>query len=427
MPGSAEVTTMNTPNRLIYADANASARLRPEVATRVAELFTSDVPPGNPSSVHSSGQRSRALIRQARSSLLRLLNCGAVPTDQTLVFTSGATEGANLLIRGFVGAPAGSKHIVCSSVEHPAVLEPIRTLAASGCSVTHFDPNPKGHPFNMCGLLEAVTPQTQLVALMLANNETGRVYPVAEVCLRLREDGYTGAIISDATQALAKLHFSAADLFNAGLDGLVVSSHKIGGPTGVGAVALSKDSERCRLFEPQILGGNQEFGFRAGTENVSGIVGFGLAAEIALTTLAPSIESRSALRELLWSKISANYPKAVRLTPQMDPGSGVELLCNTLLVAFPGWRGDDLVVALDLLRVCCSSGAACSSGKQGISHVLNELNLPEDMARSAVRFSLDWDATDNDVETIVDRLNDVLSRAARNTSLQTVSESHAIL
>ena len=404
--------------KFLYADANATSRVRPEVASWLVELQQGQRLPGNPSSVHQSGQYSRRLIRQARSSLLMLLNSGSQPTDQTVVFTSGATEGSNLLVNGFLGRAKNSR-VVCSTVEHPSMLEPIKAFEARGGQVSWIDPNPRGGAFNLDRFCDAVAADTALVVMMLANNETGRIYPVVELCKKLRGAGYQGAIVSDATQALSKSALNATELFAAGLDGLAISSHKIGGPTGVGAIILSKDSNRCRLFEAQQLGGNQEFGFRAGTENVAGIAGFGIAAEAQIDQLVDSLGARSVLREQLWDRISSDFKTAVRITP--PESESTPILCNTLLVSFPGWRGDDLVVALDLKNVCCSTGAACASGKQGVSHVLNELGLPEAVVRGAVRFSLDWDATEEDVTEIAERLNSILI----NRVTPVTPESHA--
>jgi cysteine desulfurase len=325
-----------------------------------------------------------------------------------VVFTSGATEGANLLVNGFVGYGNSSAHIICSSVEHPAVLEPVKALQLRGCAVSWIDPNPRGDEFNVGRFISELTPQTAIILLMLANNETGRVYPIAKLCRELRKSGYQGAIVSDTTQALGKYSFIASELFAAGLDALVISSHKIGGPTGIGAVVFKRDNSRCRMLEPQILGGNQEFGFRAGTENVAGISGFGAAAESISSCLIAEIERRSLLRELLWSSIKAVCPEAIRISPL--PNEGTEILSNTLLVSFPGRRGDDLVVALDLVKVCCSTGAACASGKQSVSHVLSELALAKDTALGSVRFSLDWDTTEEDVRDLAGRLQEVLQR-----------------
>ncbi|MFN8391547.1 MAG: aminotransferase class V-fold PLP-dependent enzyme [Bdellovibrionota bacterium] len=378
----------------IYFDANASSRLRPEIERVVAELV-SPAAPKNPSSVHSSGRLARARLQAARKSVLRLLNGGPDGISQRLVFTSGGTESCNQMILGFLGplpqlgmAPG---KVVTSAIEHPAVLEPLSLLERCGWKIIRVRPQRNGI-INVDEFVHHVDSGTALASLMCANNETGAIQPVREVATQLRAKGFGGAIVSDCIQAPGKMSFALAELFAAGVNAVSISGHKLGAPSGIGALVINTASSSvCHPYEPLMRGGAQEQGFRAGTENLLGAIALGAVADAINRDLESSLKIRRELRELLWHQLSAGGSEVERITP-VDSEDHIRSLSNTLAVRFEGCRADDLVVALDIEGVAASTGSACSSGKQAISHVISSMGLDDRRAREVIRLSLDWDA-----------------------------------
>lgn len=376
---------------MIYLDANASSRLRPR-AVEVLSSFAADNLK-NSSSVHAPGRKARGALNDARQSILKLLSLGNPLPSATLVFTSGGTEANNALVSGFLGNPlAGHGRILTTAIEHPSMLEPLKRYKEHNWDVIEISPDADGRAQSL-SFLEALSPDTQLVSIMAANNETGAIQPVCEISRALRERGYSGPIICDFTQAFGKTLISAAELFNSGVDAISVSGHKLGAPAGIGAFVLNTSSDCCRLFEPLLVGGPQEKRYRAGTENVLGAVAFGAVCAALANDLPNELQSRKRLRDLLWQLIEEGAPDAQCLTPGGSETESISL-ANTLLVRFPGIRGDDLVVGLDLQGICASTGSACSSGRQDVSYVAQAMGLSRDEARDIVRFSLDWDSTE---------------------------------
>jgi cysteine desulfurase len=356
-----------------YLDFNATTPVWPEVvvamATTLGEL-------GNPSSVHGFGRRSRGRLEAARAVLAQALGVAA----DRVVFTSGGTE-ANQLALGSVDGP-----VVVSAVEHPSVLDavPDRRLApVDGTGRVDLEALAK--------LLEIERPR--LVSVMLANNETGIVQPVEEVA-RLAHDA--GALVHvDAVQGLGKLPLALKDL---GADMMTLSAHKIGGPSGVGALVLAPGVEpRARQ-----VGGGQERRRRAGTENLSGIVGFAKAVE---TVSGVDWTRVAALREALEAKVLASAPEATVV------GRDVRRLANTACIVLPGVRSETQIMALDLAGVAVSAGSACSSGKVAASHVLMAMGMPQELARCAIRVSLGWSTTAEDVERFIAAWRSLRDRA----------------
>ena len=267
--------------------------------------------------------------------------------------------------------------------------------------------------------LSALTPETELVSLMLANNETGALQPAAEIAKALRARGYSGPIISDITQAPLKTVFSLQGLFDAGVDAVALSGHKMGAPAGIGAIILAgshhKPAPRCFQFHSLINGGPQEGRLRAGTENLLGAVAWGAVCRALRPRLDSELARIENLRDKLVLEIGIKVPGTRCLTPlsQTKPSTTAiakTALVNTALIQFTGCRGDDLVVALDLLGICVSTGSACASGKQEVSHVLCSMGLSNTEAREVVRFSLDWDADEASIQRTVESLTQVVSR-----------------
>lgn len=351
-----------------YLDYNATAPVRPEAAAAVAGALARV---GNPSSVHRAGRAARAAVEQARAQVAALV--GAKPSE--VVFTSGGSE-ANMAALTRTGAA----RLIVSPVEHDSVTE---TAAGSGLPVQTVPVDGDG-VIDLAALqrLLAAMPRDggTLVSLMLANNETGVIEPVGEAAALARR--YGARLHCDAVQAAGKIPFDFNDL---DADYLSLSAHKLGGPQGVGALVVR---EVCALT-PLISGGGQEQGRRSGTENVPGIVGFGIAAKLA--GLPSEINM---LRDLWEARVRAAAPEAVILSV------GAARLPNTSCVALPGIGSETQVMALDLAGIGVSAGAACSSGKVKASRVLAAMGCDRDLAGSAIRVSLGWATTEHDMDRL---------------------------
>ena len=370
----------------MYLDANATSPLRQSVKNGISGYFdTLEV--GNPSSVHKPGRLARQELRNAKTALEKLIDTKA---KIRTFFTSGGTESCNTLLKGFTDGYAKG-HIITSSIEHQAILEPINKIAESGYEVSYVYPERNG-VVDIDNFLAELEPDTDIVCLMAANNVTGAVQPVLELTKVLREEkNYKGLIISDATQLLAKSTTKVGELLDAGVDAVALSGHKIGAPAGIGAIVLRADDELCRPFSPLILGGPQEERFRAGSENMLGIVGFGKAAEEIIENGEEEVLRLAAYRERLFNLLSDELEDLHLLTPQDKS------LCNTLALRFDGVRADDLVVALDLKGVFISTGSACSSGRQEVSHAFSNMGLKPKFAKESVRISLPFDVKEGDI------------------------------
>ncbi len=360
----------------INLDANASSTILPEVRASVAELLHGAL---NPSSIHRSGQAARALVEEARAELQKLLE---LPPHSRIIFTSGATEANNLAVLApflsgratpALGGPGVS--IVTSSVEHQSVLAPIALAESWGNSVAKIPVSTEGL-LSEDQLFAALGSSTKLVSLMLANNETGHVFPLAALTAAIRERSPGVFIHSDAVQLVGKgpLSFSAL-----GVDALTLSGHKLGALGGVGALVLAEGAP----LEPLLRGGAQEGYLRAGTENVLGIVSLGVAARVIRSNLRARILRMREGTQFLRALLSAELPYVRWNTPEEGA------LPNTLSLTIPGVPADDLVVAMDLEGVGISSGAACSSGKPLPSHVLLAMGRSMAEARSTIRLSLE--------------------------------------
>jgi len=367
----------------IYLDNNATTPIHPEVL-RVLESSLRDVF-GNASSVHKEGQAARRVIEDARESVARLIGA----TARELVFTSGGTESNNAAIFG-VFPREGSCHIVTTAMEHPSVAEPVRELQRRGCEVTFVSPTRRGD-VSASGVIDAIRPETRLVTVMMANNETGVVQPVAEIGAFCRERGIHFHV--DAVQAAGKID---VDVNAIRCDSLALSAHKIHAPKGIGALYVRKGL----ALASHLLGGAQERRRRAGTENVPLAAAFGAAAVLAADP-APRVQV-AALRDRFESEIDGviNGRDAVRLP-------------NTSNVTFPGADGEGIVIGLDLAGVAVSTGSACSSGRIEPSPVLLAMGLTPDEARSTVRFSFSRMTTDDEVDRALAVLREVVPRCVR--------------
>ncbi|WP_448205787.1 cysteine desulfurase family protein [Azospirillum sp. sgz302134] len=370
----------------VYLDHNASAPMKPAVKAAMVQAL--DLV-GNPSSVHGFGRAVRRAVEDARAQVAAL--AGVRPAQ--VFFTAGGTEANNLALRGFPG-----RRTVVSAIEHDSVLATV-----PGAPRFPVDRNGVADLAALERLLAAGEgPATgpAIISLMLANNETGVIQPVAEAAAIAHAHG--ALLHVDAVQAAGKLPLSLAAL---GADLLTLSAHKIGGPSGAGALVLAE------ALEPEALirGGGQEKRRRAGTENVVGLVGFGAAARLALDDL-PNAERLTALRDDLEARALAAVPQARVM------GAGAARVGNTTSLALPGVPGETQVMALDLAGVAVSAGSACSSGKVKPSHVLAAMGEDAETAASAIRVSLGWDSDAGAVDRFVAAYAAMAARLARQTA-----------
>jgi cysteine desulfurase len=372
---------LKKPVQRIYLDHNATTPLLPEVIDRMTGTLREEF--GNPSSVHHFGQQAKAAIDEARTEVATLLS--ADPSE--VLFTSGGTESDNIAIRGAAEAleATGRRHLIASSIEHEAVLNTLKALAKRGWRTTLL-------PVDQTGIVApdalraALADDTALVSVMHANNEIGTIQPIAELA-RIAHD--RGALFhTDAVQSAAKLPVSVRSL---GVDMLSISAHKFYGPKGVGALWIRRG---LRVL-PLLTGGRQERSRRAGTENVAGIVGMGVAARIARGKMADEGTRLSALRDRLEAEILAAVPgTAVN-------GAREPRVPNTTNVSFDRVEAESLLIALDLEGIAVSTGSACSSGTLEPSHVLKAMGFNAHRAQNSIRFSLGASSTDAEIDRVI--------------------------
>ena len=372
----------------IYLDHNASAPLRPEALHALCDAAAHCF--GNASSAHALGAAARAALSRARRQVATL----AGVASETLVFTSGATESNNTVLRQL---PDGA-HVVTAATEHPSVLEELSAAGERGVRTTRLPVGRDGRvdPARFAAALDE--PGTALASVAFANHETGAIQPIAELSAIAAAKGVR--FHCDAAQALGKLPLELARL---PVDSASFSAHKLGGPKGVGALYLRPGV----AFVPLHRGGAHERARRAGTENVPGIAGFGAACEAARLELEPGARRLGELRDRLWAGISRAVPDAVR------NGGPEHVLAHVLDVSFPGASGETLVEALDLDGIALSTGAACHSGSTEPSPVLLAMGVPEALARAALRFSLGPVTTRAEIERVLEVLPAVVARVRR--------------
>ena len=358
----------------IYLDNNATTPVLPAVFEAMRPYFADRF--GNASSIHHHGQQTRAAVEDARESVAAMLGCRA----SEVVFTGGGTEADNLAIAGLVTA---GDHVITSSVEHHAVLLACRHLEEIGCEVTVLPVDERGL-VDPDDVRRALGPNTKLISVMFANNETGVLQPVEELGKIAAEAG--AYFHTDAVQAAGKV---VIDVKRIGCHALSISGHKIHAPQGVGALYVRKGTQ----LRPLLYGGRHERSRRAGTENVPGIVGLGKAAQLAKEALDRGEDKKMAnMRDCLECGILAQVDEAA------VNGAGVPRVPNTTNIRFDHIDGEALVIALDLKGLAVSTGAACSSGAIEPSHVLLVMGLRPGQARSSIRFSLGKQTTENEID-----------------------------
>jgi cysteine desulfurase len=368
----------------VYCDYNAGAPVRAEAAVAMSRALAAG---GNPSSVHSAGRRARALIEDAREKLATMLGASA----ENVVLTSGATEALHLAM-----ISAGAASLIISAVEHDAVFE----QATRGLETQHVTPVDANGVIDLAALsvsLEGAS-KPALVAVQLANNETGVIQPIARVAALCREHG--ALLLVDAAQAFGRIPVNIGDL---DASYLVVSSHKLGGPPGAGALILAPGAP----FAIARFGGGQERGRRPGTENMPAVVGFVVAADWALRDLDKDAARLKAMRD----RFEGALPRGAVIF-----GAGAPRLPNTSNFALPALSAETAVIAMDLEGVAISSGAACSSGKVRSSRVLAAMGVAPELAKGALRVSFGHESKESDVEEALHALNKIAARRAQGAA-----------
>ncbi len=374
----------------IYFDHNATTPVDPAVAETIARVMTEEF--GNASSVHHFGQRAKAVLDEARSSVAALI--GAEPSE--IVFTSGGTESDNFALRGVAEAlePTGRRHLIASSIEHEAVLVTLRALARRGWRTTLLSVDASGI-LRPEALAEALTDDTAIVSVMHANNEIGTIQPIAELA-RLAHT--RGALFhTDAVQSIGKI---PADVRALGVDLLSLSAHKFNGPKGAGALWIKRGARVTAI----LTGGKHERSRRAGTENVPAIAGLGVAARLAAKKVTTESPRLAALRNRLEEAILAQVP-GTAINGDREPR-----VPNTTNISFEAVEAESLLIALDLEGIAVSTGSACSSGTLEPSHVLRAMGLPSPRTQNSIRLSLGAGNTDAEVDFVVSKLPAIVDK-----------------
>jgi cysteine desulfurase len=381
----------------IYLDNNSTTPTLPAVVGSMRPFF--DATFANPASAHQLGRLARRALEDAREQVASLLGAFA----DEVVFTSGATEANNLALRSLAGQPPG--HLIASAVEHPSVSEPLRHLGEQGFSLSLLPVDGVGvvRVDTLAGILR---PETRLVAVMLANHETGAIQPIQQVV------DVAGAVPvhCDATQAVGKIAVRFHDL---GVSTLALSDHKFHGPRGIGALVI----RRCTQVAPVFHGGHQQRGIRPGTEPVALAVGLATALQLASDEREARLAHVLALRRRFLAHLHSHAAPVVLNGPVDETG-----IPHTINLSFPGLQADLLLMALDLAGVCCSTGSACSSGSLQPSPVLRAMDVPENRLKSALRFSLSALLCAEEIDEAARRICRVVERLRRGSPASELPE-----
>jgi cysteine desulfurase len=374
--------------KTIYLDNNATTQVAPEVLQAIMPYFHEKY--GNPSSAHSFGGQVARKIRETREQVALLL--GAEPEE--IIFTSCGTESDNTAVMSALATQAGKKHVVTSRVEHPAVRSLGAHLAGRGYRVTEIPVDGEGH-LDMERYKKSLTPDTAIVTLMWANNETGVLFPVEEAARMARERGIL--FHTDAVQAVGKMPIRIKEK---AIDMLSLSGHKLHAPKGVGVLYVRKGSK----FSPFLIGGHQERGRRGGTENTAGIIGLGKACELAALRMEEENSRVKSLRDKLENGLLSAVSNC-RVN-----GDRSNRLPNTANISFEFVEGEAILLMMDEFGICASSGSACTSGSLQPSHVLRAMGVPFTMAHGSIRFSLSVYNTEEEIDFVLSKVPAIIER-----------------
>jgi cysteine desulfurase len=372
---------------VIYLDNNATTRVDPAVIEAMLPYLNEFY--GNPSSMHTFGGQVGKAVKEARSQVAALLGA----EDSEIIFTSCGTESNNTAIRAALAAQPDRRHIITTQVEHPAVLNVYKQLEKQGYTTTYLSVNGKGQ-LDLMELEASLTGNTALVSTMYANNETGTIFPVEQVGAMVKEYGATFHV--DAVQVAGKLPL---DMKSSTIDLLSISGHKLHAPKGIGALYV----RRGFRFRPFLLGGHQERGRRAGTENVPGLIALGKAAELALQHL-PNVKLEKQLRDRLEKGLLA------AISDCEVNGDRKNRLPNTTNIGFKYIEGEAILLMLNQHGICASSGSACTSGSLEPSHVLRAMGLPYTILHGSIRFSLSRYTTEAEVDQVLGLMPGIVDR-----------------
>jgi cysteine desulfurase len=374
--------------RIVYMDNNATTKVDPQVVEEMIPYFMESY--GNPSSMHLLGGQAGRKLKEAKAKVADLI--GAQPEE--IIFTSCGTESDNTAIWAALKSNPDKKHIVTTRVEHPAIKNLSEYLAKNGYRVTFVPVDRKGH-LDMDFFYDSLTDETAVVSVMWANNESGVIFPIEEIAPVLRDRGIV--FHTDAVQAIGKL---PVNMEKVEVDMLSLSGHKLHAPKGVGALYVRKRTK----FSPFLIGGHQENGRRGGTENVASIIGLGKAAELALKHLKEVNTRVRSLRDRLEKELLKKIPNS------MVNGDQAMRLPNTTSIAFEYVEGEAILLMMNELGICASSGSACTSGSLEPSHVLRAMGVPFTAAHGSIRFSLSTYNTDKEVDFIIAKLPPIINR-----------------
>ena len=372
----------------VYLDNNATTAVAPEVFQAMKPYFGPDY--GNPSSIHTFGGKIAAHIEQARQQVAQLIN--AHPSE--IIFTSCGTESDSAAIRGTLESYPAKRHIITTRVEHPAVRGLCQHLDENGYRVTELAVDSHGL-LDLEELAEALCSETALVSIMWANNETGVLFPIDKIAQMVKAAG--SVLHTDAVQATGK---ETIDLAKLPVDLLSISGHKLHAPKGIGVLYVRRGTR----FAPLLIGGHQERGRRAGTENVPYIVGLGAACQLARQSFDAEHTHIRKLRDRLENTLLSKCPGAL-LNGHKD-----SRLANTTSISFEYVEGEAILLLLDRLGICASSGSACTSGSLEPSHVLRAMGVPFTMAHGSIRFSLSRYNTDEDIDYVIQHMPSIITR-----------------
>ncbi len=380
---------------MIYLDNNATTPLDPAVAEKMSQFLKEHF--GNPSSLYPIGRKVKKIITEAREVIAKAI--GAVRTE--IIFTASGTEADNFAIRGVLDAFPEKNEIITSAIEHPAIMNSADYLEKKGLKVTYV-PVDKHGTVDIDFLRNAITPQTSLISVMLANNEVGTIQPIEQISKIAKERGVL--VHTDAVQAFGKIDVNVNKL---GVDLLSISAHKIYGPKGVGALYIRKGTN----IWPLIYGGSQEREMRAGTENTIGIVGFGEAVRV-MTERKDKDKKRI-------EKLSAQLKKGIeeKIPKVKFNGHEKNRMKGTLNFSFYNLEAEAILLSLATKGIYVSTGSACSEGAEDVSHVLEAIGLKPEVARSSVRMSLGRFNTEEDIKTVLEELPEIVKKLREISAL----------
>jgi len=375
-------------NNCIYLDNNATTKIDPQVVEAMMPYLTDYY--ANPSSMHTFGGQLGKAVKKAREQVAALLGA----EESEIVFTSCGTEGDNAAIHAALLAQPEKRHIITSQVEHPAVLNVCKQLESKGYQVTYLSVNAKGQ-IDLSELEASLTGNTALVTMMYANNETGTIFPIEEIGAMVKE--YGALFHVDAVQAVGKVPLN---MKTSTIDMLTISGHKIHAPKGIGALYV----RRGVRFRPLLVGGHQERGRRAGTENVPGIIALGKAAELELLHLEEVTQRLTKLRDYLEQSLLS------KIADCEVNGDTKNRLPNTTNIGFKYIEGEAILLSLNKYGICASSGSACTSGSLEPSHVLRAMGLPYTTLHGSIRFSLSRYTTEAEIDQVIAVMPEIVDR-----------------